>query len=149
MIVPPQRNKSHRLLAIGVLALFTALVVCGVLAVRAISERNSLAEARKLANPVPATAAALSAGKQVYEHHCQSCHGAAGDGKGQRAQNLSVIPSDFTNARKMARTTDGELFWVTTKGRRPMPAFEKKLSDEERWQVVDYVRRFAPQARGK
>jgi len=42
----------------------------------------------------------------------------------------------------MRKLTDGELFFQVTKGRLPMPAFADKLSDVERWQVVDYIRTF-------
>jgi mono/diheme cytochrome c family protein len=38
---------------------------------------------------------------------------------------------------------DGELFWQISRGRLPMPAFEDKLSEEARWQVVDYIRTFS------
>jgi hypothetical protein len=54
-----------------------------------------------------------------------------------------VAPADFRNARAMAAITDGELYWQITKGARPMPSFES-LSEQERWELVDYVRTFAP-----
>ena len=43
----------------------------------------------------------------------------------------------------MSRVTDGELFWKITHGHRPMPAFKDKLSDEQRWRTVVYIRTFA------
>jgi mono/diheme cytochrome c family protein len=79
----------------------------------------------------------------VYSKNCKSCHGDNGDGKGDRAPELSVMPSDFTNAAEISRVSDGELFWKITHGHRPMPAFEDRLNDTERWQVVDYIRTFA------
>ena len=75
--------------------------------------------------------------------HCQSCHGLNGDGKGERAEKLSVAPADFTDAHRMSQKTDGELFWQISEGRRPMPAYKGKLGEEERWQVVDYIRTFS------
>ncbi len=104
-----------------------------------------MAKARKLQNPVPSTAEALAAGKESYRQHCQSCHGANGDGKGDKAPELSVAPGDFTDAREMHHFADGELYWQITYGRRPMPAFASKLSEEKRWQLVDYIRTFASQ----
>ena len=89
------------------------------------------------------TADALATGKQIYGEHCRSCHGEKGDGHGEKAAELSVAPGDFTDARVMSRRTDGELFWQVTRGRLPMPAFEDKLTDQERWQLVDYIRTFA------
>ncbi len=102
-----------------------------------------MAKARKLQNPVPSTAEALGAGKESYRHHCQSCHGERGDGKGDKAPELSVAPGDFTDGRVMHRFADGELYWQITYGRRPMPEFASKLTEEKRWQLVDYIRTFA------
>lgn len=148
MLLPSPRDKN-RFVTLVVVALFVAVLYGGVTAIRLMSERSALAEAKGLKNPVPATGSALIAGKRIYQEHCQSCHGGDGDGRGERAENLSATPMDFTNAAKMANVTDGELFWVTTTGHRPMPAFEKKLSEQERWQVVDYLRTFAAPPAGK
>ena len=43
----------------------------------------------------------------------------------------------------MGARTDGEIFWQITHGRSPMPAFQGKLTDTERWQLVDYIRSLA------
>ena len=83
-----------------------------------------------------------------YSTHCQSCHGERGDGKGERAEKLSIAPSDFTDAHAMGQLTDGELFWKISHGRRPMPAFQNKLTEQERWQLVDYIRTLAGRAEG-
>jgi mono/diheme cytochrome c family protein len=98
---------------------------------------------RKLKNPVPSTGDSIAAGKRAYGEHCRNCHGEKGDGRGEKAAELSVTPGDFTDAATIRRRTDGELFWQITRGRLPMPAFEDKLSDTERWQLVDYIRTFA------
>ena len=49
-------------------------------------------------------------------------------------------PSDLTDAVRMNKLTDGEIFYQITEGRKPMPSFRKKLSDEQRWQLVLFVR---------
>lgn len=105
-----------------------------------------MAKARKLKNPFPANSERLAVGKDVYTNHCQKCHGVNGDGKGEKAAELSVAPGDFQDESKMNSQTDGELYWQVTKGRRPMPAFGGKLSDQQRWEVVDYIRMFAGRA---
>ena len=128
--------------------LFAALGVAAVALIFAMQNWTSLAKARKLKNPFPPTNDALAAGMQVYKNHCQSCHGMYGDGKGEKASELSVAPGDFTDVSKMNALTDGELYWQITKGRRPMPAFADKLNDEERWQAVDYIRTFAQKSTG-
>ncbi|MGH9739693.1 MAG: c-type cytochrome [Candidatus Acidiferrales bacterium] len=104
---------------------------------------SEAARARKLKNPAPATPETLTAGKQLYQLHCQTCHGANGDGHGQKAPELSVAPGDFTNVSKMRRVSDGELYWQITYGRLPMPAFKDKIDEQGRWELVDYIRTFA------
>jgi mono/diheme cytochrome c family protein len=134
------KKQNHATLVIVLLLFFAAAIA---LMVYALIQSNARARARNLKNPVPATTTALAAGSQVYQQHCQSCHGANGDGKGEKAAELSTAPGDFTDAKKMSGLTDGELYWEITEGRRPMPAFADKLSEQERWEVVDYIRTFA------
>jgi mono/diheme cytochrome c family protein len=53
-------------------------------------------------------------------------------------------PADLTNKEHMAEATDGELFWKISKGIQGiMPAGEKRMTEEERWHVVNYVRTLA------
>jgi mono/diheme cytochrome c family protein len=99
--------------------------------------------AKNLQNPVPPTDESIAAGRMNYSTHCQNCHGDKGDGKGPRADSLSIAPSDFTDAHALGLVTDGELFWKISHGRRPMPAFQDKLTETERWQLVDFIRAFA------
>ena len=40
------------------------------------------------------------------------------------------------------QTSDGELFYKISKGRNPMPSFESKLTEQERWGMVLYIRTF-------
>ena len=128
---------------VGIIALFGVLGISALLIVYLARNWSVMAKARKLQNPVPTTPEALAAGRESYREHCQSCHGENGDGKGDKAAELSVAPGDFTDGREMHHYADGELYWQITYGRRPMPAFAAKLSEEKRWQLVDYIRTFA------
>ena len=82
-------------------------------------------------------------GYRRYHSDCHVCHGPNGDGKGERAERLSVAPADFGDSHAMGLHTDGELFWMITEGHKPMPAFRGTLTDEQRWHLVDYVRSFS------
>jgi mono/diheme cytochrome c family protein len=139
-VTPQPTPKGNRITIIVVL--FLILAAGGAAVIYSLTQWNVPAVAKKMRNPVPATESAIDEGMFTY---CTSCHGENGDGKGDRATELSVMPSDFTNAAEISRLTDGELFWKITHGHRPMPAFEDKLNDTERWQVVDYIRTFANQ----
>ncbi len=90
-------------------------------------------------NPVPADAKSISAGKEVYTHNCESCHGTHGRGDGPKAADLEVSPGDLTKP-DVAKQSDGELYWKITEGRKPMPSHEKLITEQQRWEVVNYLR---------
>ncbi len=106
-------------------------------------------EAKKVKNPISATEDSLKKGKEAYEKKCLLCHGETGDGKGPVAKQLKSSPGDLTNSKEMNEMTDGELFWKITTGSDPMPRFEKMLSADERWHVVNYIRTFSTPTKGK
>ena len=135
-------SSNQRSLLAPVIVTFLIIAIAGGIVLYSFSGFGQRARAKRLANPVPATPQALAAGREIYENRCANCHGVNGDGKGPKAAELSVAPADFRNARAMEEITDGEMFWQITKGARPMPSFES-LSEEERWQLVDYIRTFA------
>ncbi|HRH65350.1 MAG TPA: c-type cytochrome [Bacteroidia bacterium] len=93
----------------------------------------------KMKNPVKADDASIKEGKDLYAQHCKSCHGAKGLGDGTKAEKIDISCGDFSSA-DMAKVTDGEMYWKTTEGRKPMPSYKEKLSDNERWAVVNYIR---------
>jgi mono/diheme cytochrome c family protein len=140
----PRPENPPKFLA-PVLVTFLIVAIAGGIVLYSFTGFGARARARKLQNPVPATPEAIAAAMVIYENRCANCHGMNGDGKGPKAEELSVAPADFRDARAMAAITDGELYWQITKGARPMPSFES-LSEEARWQLVDYVRTFAPRS---
>jgi mono/diheme cytochrome c family protein len=97
---------------------------------------------KNMKNPVASNAESIAAGKALWTTHCKSCHGAKGMGDGVKASQLKTEPGDFTKAVVQAET-DGELFYKISEGREDMPAFKKKIPDEEdRWSVVNFTRTF-------
>ena len=128
---------------VAVFVVFIIVAATGSVVLYVTTSWKAPAAAKNLQNPVPATDVSIAAGMMNYSTHCQSCHGERGDGKGERAEKLSIAPSDFTDAQAVSRATDGELFWKISHGRRPMPAFQDKLTEQERWELVDYIRALA------
>ena len=101
-------------------------------------------EEKERKNPIAADEASLKAGKTAYAQRCQMCHGEKGDGKGPAAGMFKdAKPGDLTKADDMGKLTDGELFYMITTGKKPMPAFKDTLKEEQRWHVVNYIRTFA------
>jgi mono/diheme cytochrome c family protein len=106
------------------------------------------ARAARKKNPIPAAEASIAAGKVVYVKNCLACHGPLGKGDGPKSVDLNPKPHDLT-APAVTEQSDGALFWKITEGKKPMPTFEKLLSEQERWQVINYVRTLAPAGAAK
>lgn len=141
---PSQRNKRfHK-------AVFAALLVliAGSLLYAALhrGEWKVPEEAKARTNPLQPSAGALEAIRPVFHDKCAECHGETGRGNGPQAKTYYTQPADFTDAARLRGETDGELFYKISHGRRPMPSYRKKLTEEQRWQLVLLIRSFAAQA---
>lgn len=98
--------------------------------------------AKNKKNPVKPDAQTTATGKGLWSLHCKSCHGAKGLGDGSKAAKLDTEPGDFTKPATQSQT-DGSLYYKTSEGRDDMPAFKKKIADEDdRWALVNYMRTF-------
>lgn len=102
-------------------------------------------EAIELRNPFgSADAEAIRQGQQTYEMICAACHGERGDGAGAAGQSWDRPPADFTSP-DVQDQSDGSLYWKISEGNPPaMLRYKETLSEEDIWQVVAYLRRFAP-----
>jgi len=83
--------------------------------------------------------AVIDDGGQIYGTKCAGCHGA--DGKGN--ERLKGRVPDFTNADWQKKHSDDEFTQIIKEGKRPMPPFKDKLSDDEIKAVIGKVRSFA------
>ncbi len=106
------------------------------------------ADADKTKNPVAASADSVAKGKDLYlaktKGNCIFCHGETGSGNTENLPRLRRKPADLSNKERMSAMTDGEVFWKLSKGINGiMPAGEKRMTEEERWNVVNYVRTLA------
>jgi mono/diheme cytochrome c family protein len=105
-------------------------------------------DADKTKNPVPISEESIAKGKGLYlertKGNCIFCHGETGSGNQENLPRLRRKPADISNKERMSSMTDGEVFWKISKGITGiMPAGEKRLTEEERWHVVNYVRTLA------
>jgi mono/diheme cytochrome c family protein len=96
---------------------------------------------KSMKNPVAKSDASNKAGMALFTRNCSSCHGKAGLGDGVKARALKEFPGDFSKA-DFQDQTDGEHFYKTKTGRGEMPKYEGKLSDDDIWNIVNYMRTF-------
>ena len=140
-----------KVLAGVMVASSSAFFTCGfpttALSAAASAEWKAPAGEAEKKNPVAPSPPTLAAGKGVYSRECVSCHGLGGKGDGKKGRDLQPLPANLSDPKVTAQT-DGALFWKISTGRKPMPSFQKELSDDERWQVIDYIRTLAPNGGG-
>lgn len=89
-------------------------------------------------NPLPDLASAAAAGTSLYQANCALCHGDSGTGDGPAGASFDPKPTHLAKG-KILTDPDGEIFLSLKNGKGKMPAM-KKMSDEQMWQVVAYVR---------
>ncbi len=90
-------------------------------------------------NPIAPMQNSIAAGQKIYLKTCALCHGKSGDADGPAVIELNIHPAKLSDP-KLATESDGSLFWKITTGKKPMPAFGKRLSETDRWHLVNYIR---------
>jgi mono/diheme cytochrome c family protein len=95
---------------------------------------------RDRVNPYAHQQDATAAGANLFRNNCAKCHGEHAEGKGSRP----TLRSD-----RIAHATDGEIAWLLKNGNafKGMPGWGG-LPDQERWQIVAYVRSLNTPAAG-
>ncbi len=90
---------------------------------------------------VSAPSGAPEAGKLIYEQRCAVCHGSQGRGDGPEAPFLSPRPGSLISAGTSVKS-DVDLLAVIANGkpRTAMPAWKDLLTEEQRRDVLAYIR---------
>jgi len=73
-------------------------------------------------------------GQELYTRHCAGCHGLSGEGE------MPGLPN-FARADKLIKT-DSQLADVIRAGNGVMPSFNGRLTDEDIYDIVAYIRTF-------
>jgi mono/diheme cytochrome c family protein len=143
--MPPRQTKNLRTRKF--LFVILLLVIAGAIAFTIWQNRPWTVpeSARSVKNPIAPSAADLDSIRPIYRDKCASCHGLTGRGDGHDASLYDPKPTDFTDTQHMSAVSDGELYYKLTEGRKPMPSFKKRLTDEQRWRMVLLLRTFSAQ----
>ena len=139
------KNRKHKR-RLGVFVVLVGLILLAV--GLATIHKQSWAippEAKAMKNPLTPSEVNTTEAKHLYSDQCANCHGDSGKGDGSDAMMYDPAPSDLTDVAKMSKVTDGEIYYQITEGRKPMPSFKKRLTEQQRWQLVILVRSFAAQ----
>ena len=98
-------------------------------------------EAKKIVNPYVGNKIAAQKGSMLYQRLCWTCHGKTGLGDGPAGKNLNPKPKNF-NLESVQKQSDGELFWKISNGKGMMLPYKHSLSEEQLWQLVNFIRTF-------
>jgi copper resistance protein D len=90
---------------------------------------------------VPYNTISVASGSHIYQETCAACHGVGGYGDGPNRKGLVPKPADLT-AKHAADHTAGDLFWWLSYGVKDtaMPGFAASLEEEERWDMINFLR---------
>ena len=124
--------RAYDLIRHASVFVFAALGACLPVIAQNASFHNAPATAAEAKNPYAGKRAAARAGANLFARHCASCHGPTGGGTGN-------IPALATGPTQTA--ADGAIFWFITQGdpNDGMPSWAS-LSEQQRWQVVTYLK---------
>jgi len=99
------------------------------------------ASAKAIKNPVSTKKQKASAkkGALIFNKFCVACHGSKGFGDGLGGKNLNPKPANLTSLR-VQNQEDGEIYWKITNGRGPMIKWGPIIKENNRWDLVNYIR---------
>jgi mono/diheme cytochrome c family protein len=96
--------------------------------------------AASIPNPVPATTESITRGEYFYQINCLVCHGASGRGDGLVGEKFTDPTPVDLNEDYTQDQADGQIFFTLTRGRVAMPFYRDALSQQERWDVINYIK---------
>jgi len=95
--------------------------------------------ADKIINPLKNNASAAKSGKKLFNTYCVVCHGPKGKGDGVAGASLTPRPTNLTTAEVQSQT-DGAIYWKMMEGRAPMASYKDLISEENVWELINYLR---------
>lgn len=97
-------------------------------------------------NPIPKNPESIEKGKALYSQYCKGCHGPEAVREKNCPCTEKFCPANLRNA-KLWRLGEGAIFWTIRDGRKPMPCFSDRTSEEECWHIVNYLHSLPPETK--
>jgi mono/diheme cytochrome c family protein len=104
-----------------------------------VTGREIVTQESELRNPVKPTEGSLSQGKTLFEINCLICHGQTSSERGPVGKKL-VPPPPGLDHDMVKGLSDSTIFKAMTFGFGRMPSFKDKLTPQERWNLVNFLR---------
>ena len=94
-------------------------------------------------NPMKSSPEGLAEARRVFKYDCAMCHGPAGDGKGEIVESMKLTMHDWHDPAALEGKTDGEIYYIITKGKGKMMGEGDRQPERLRWNLVNLVRSMA------
>ena len=95
---------------------------------------------KQVKNPTTDFDSSIKRGEEMFIKNCSKCHGLNGNGYGVVAHGFTTFPRQLWVWNNTGPETDGYLFWFITNGRSDMPPWCLILSENERWDLINYIK---------
>ena len=95
---------------------------------------------KQVKNPTTDFDSSIKRGEGMFIKNCSKCHGLNGNGYGVVAHGFTTFPRQLWVWNNTGPETDGYLFWFITNGRSDMPPWGLILSENERWDLINYIK---------
>jgi cytochrome c5 len=115
----------------------------------AVEEYKITAEDIARKNPIRPSPEGLAEARRVFGYDCAMCHNKQGDGKGEIVESMQLTMHDWRDPATLEGKTDGEIFYIITKGKGKMTGEGDRQSEKLRWNLVNLVRSMAGKTQAK
>jgi len=89
--------------------------------------------------PFPVTREVLERGRERYNIYCSPCHDYTGSGRGMVVQRGFPPPPSY-HLERLVKAPAGHFFEVMTNGYGAMYSYASRVTPEDRWAIVAYIR---------
>jgi mono/diheme cytochrome c family protein len=89
--------------------------------------------------PIPITKADIERGQNRFNVYCTPCHGRLGDGNGMVVLRGYRQAASY-HTEKLVKAPVGHYFDVITNGFGAMPSYASRVTPDDRWRVIAYIR---------
>ena len=139
-VVLVRRLRGVEPFAAAIMLTMTAIIAAGF-AVQGYRQTVPVSAGTDLTNPAPVDSGAIQRAEGLYRGLCLQCHGEGGVGVATDDPAHTHAGSNLRDGR-IQKQRDGDLYWALTYGvgGTEMPAFDVALTDQERWELIAYLR---------
>ena len=95
---------------------------------------------KQVKNPTVDLDSSINRGKDMFVKNCAKCHGLNGNGYGVVAHGFATWPRQLWVWHNADSAADTYLYWILENGKGDMPPWGLILSENERWDLINYIK---------